>query len=66
MYFRLVTAKKAKFLCNIMCLIWQQDVKAFNLKKSFFGHFCKSEKLKWKPSLTWNFKETVEKQKTEK
>ena len=49
-----------------MCWIWQQDVKVSKLKKSFLGHFCKGEKLKWKPSLIWNFKETIENQKTEK
>ena len=41
-------------------------LKLLNWKKSFLKHFCKSKKLKWKPSIIWNFKETIENQKTEK
>ena len=44
-----------------MCRIWWQESKVSKLKKSFFGHICKSEKLKWKPSLIWSFKETIKK-----
>ena len=47
-------------------MYWYQNVKISKLKKSFFGHFCKSGKLKWKPSLVWNFKKIIENQKTAK
>ena len=45
---------------------WICYVKVSKLRKSFFRHFCKSEKLKLKSSLIWNFEETIENQKTEK
>ena len=46
-----------QIFCLMLCVECDDKMLKFpNRKKSFYIHFCKSEKLKWKPSLIWNFK----------
>ena len=51
LHFRLVTVKKKKQDFSVILCVEYHDkmLKFLDWKKSFFGHFFKSEKLKWKP-----------------